>query len=234
MVQQTTSSTLPHQPIPISWVEGLFKRMSFAYGAQFADKWAGIDGRELKAYWADRLGVLSDKELLTGYRMLESRDRPPSLPEFLKLCRPNLDPERAFYEALEQGRKREQGDPDDPDVWSHPAIYWAWVSVGAFSITSQGYEVLRTRWSDELRNLVDSPSLSPVPQKLVELSAPGKTRMHPERAKKLLATLQVRPIPPAGTPRKLGWAHAVVAKNDRGEVVSIAALEMAQQALGLR
>jgi len=235
MQQVTTSSTSPHQPLPITWVESLFKRMSFAYGARFADMWAGVNATEMKEYWAERLGGLSRSELATGYRMLETRDRPPTLPEFIKLCRPNLDPELAFHEALEQGVKRERFNPSDPDVWSHPAIYWAWVKVGAFAMTHQGYEVLRPRWVEALRQYAEEPNLAPVPVKRQELPAPGKARLHPDRARKLLSQLKVRGMPQrAGISGQTEWAHAILQKQERGESVYIASIEMAEQALGLR
>jgi len=84
MTQPIPSST-SHQPIPLTWVESLFKRMSLTYGSRFADLWAGNDVNELKAYWADRLGTLTNAELATGYRMIESFGRAPTLPEFIKL-----------------------------------------------------------------------------------------------------------------------------------------------------
>lgn len=233
-MQPTTSSTLPHHPIPLSWVESLFKRMTFSYGTRFADLWAGVDHNELKAFWADRLGALTRDELATGYRMMESLGRPPTLPEFIKLCRPNLDPEVAFYEAIEQGRKRELADPDNPDEWSHAAIYWAWVKVGGFAIANQGYEVLRSRWSETLRNCANDPHLPAVPKKARELPAPGKTRLQPERARELLADLKIKTLPASVVSRNTNWAELILERNQRGEIVSIAALEMAMAALGRR
>lgn len=235
MRDHTISSTSPRQALPISWVESLFKRMHFAYGTRFADMWAGVNPDEMKNYWAQRLGELSRSELATGYQMLESRDWPPTLPEFIKLCRPNLDPEPAFHEALLQGMKRERGNPDEPDVWSHPAIYWAWVKVGAFAMTNQGYEVLRSRWIDALRQYAETPELAPVPVKRRELPAPGKARLRPERARELLSQLKLKGMPQrAGISVQTEWAHTILKKYERGESVCIASIEMAEQALGLR
>ncbi|MTW11414.1 hypothetical protein GM658_12485 [Pseudoduganella eburnea] len=235
MMEPTISSTLPHQALPISWVESLFKRMHFSYGARFADMWAGVNPDEMKQHWAQRLGELSRSELATGYRMLESRDWPPTLPEFIKLCRPNLDPEPAFYEALAQGIKRERADPHDPDVWSHPAIYWAWVKIGAFAIANQGYEALRPRWVDALRHYVELPGLEAVPEKRQELPAPGKARLRPERARELLSQLRLKGMPQrAGVSGQTEWAKTILEKYGRGESVCIAAIEMAEEALGLR
>jgi hypothetical protein len=209
--------------------------MAFTYGARFADLWAGVNPAEMKEYWAQRLGSLSRAELATGYHMLESRDRPPTLPEFIKLCRPCLDPEIAFHEALEQGKRRELGNPKEPDVWSHAAIYWAWQKIGAFAMTHQSYEVLRPRWIDALRTFADDPNLPPVPIRRQELPAPGKARLQPERARELLAQLRMKGMPQrAGLSVQNEWAHTLLAKYESGEQVCIAAIEMAEQALGIR
>ncbi len=235
MREPITSSTSPRQALPVSWVESLFKRMHFAYGTRFADMWAGVNPDEMKVHWAQRLGELSRSELATGYRMLDSRDWPPTLPEFIKLCRPNLDPEPAFHEALLQGVKRERGDPNDPDVWSHPAIYWAWVKVGAFAMMNQGYEVLRSRWVDALRHYAEQPELPAVPVKRRELPAPGKARLRPERARELLSQLKLKGmLQRAGVSGQTDWARVILEKYERGEPVCIASIEMAEQALGLR
>jgi len=235
MSEPAISSTSPQQALPISWVESLFKRMHFAYGTRFVDMWAGVNPDEMKTYWAQRLGELSRSELATGYRMLESRDWPPTMPEFIKLCRPNLDPEPAFHEALLQGMKRQRADPNDPDVWSHPAIYWAWVRVGAFAMTNQGYEVVRPRWIEALRHYAEQADLPPVPVKRREISAPGKARLRPERARELLSQLKLKAMPwRTGVGGQTGWAHTILDKYARGEPVCIASIEMAEQALGLR
>lgn len=208
--------------------------MSYAYGKHFADMWSGLDAKqigEMKAYWAVKLSVLTDAELLRGYNSLQTRPWPPTLPEFMAMCRPYLEPAVAFDEACVQGRRREMGMDDR---WSHPAIYWAWVRIGAHAITHQPYEVLKTRWIEALNHYVGDPALPPVPAKTTALPAPGATRLQPERARELLSTLKPRSAStgPAGDPRR--WAKNVLEKAMRGEPVGVAACEMAEQALGLR
>jgi hypothetical protein len=208
--------------------------MSWAYGSRFADMWAGVDLEEMKQYWAGKLGALSRAELATGYRMLDSKDWPPTLPEFIKLCRPNLDPHLAFHEALVQGSKRELEVAGEADVWSHPAIYWAWVKIGSFAMTHQGYDVLRPRWVEALRESVENPELQPVPEKRKALAAPGKTLMPPEKARELLAQLRIKRVPQGTISQQTDWAREVLAKSERGEPVTFASLRMAEEALGIR
>ena len=106
------------------------------------------------------------------------------------------------------------------------------MKVGGFAIANQGYEALRSRWTEVLRNYANDPNLPAVPQKVLELPAPGKTKLQPERARKLLATLKVKGAPSAGWTESKGWAVKVLERHERGEIISIAALEMAMQALG--
>lgn len=216
----------------MSWVEDLFQRMAFAYGSRFLDMWSSTDLEGVKAYWAARLGELNRDELRRGVSRLATRDWPPTLPEFIKLCRPNLDPAIAYHEAIEQGSRRERGEPES---WSHPAIYWAWVKIGAFAITHQPYEALRARWSEALQGYADDPALPPVPDRCIALPTPGGTRLQPERARTLLAQLRVKRM---DAPEKRGdgrdWARALIVRRDRGDCISFAQYALAEQALGLR
>ncbi len=208
--------------------------MSYAYGKHFADMWAGLNPRqveEMKAYWALKLGALTDEELLRGYGALDTRPWPPTLPEFIALCRPNLDPAVAFHEACVQGPRRERGEADS---WSHPAIYWAWVQVGAHAVTHVPFEQLKARWSEALARFANDPALLPVPARAIALPAPGAGRLQAGRARELLGQLKVKSVTvgPAGNGKQ--WASAVIEKARKGVDVGIAAIEMAEQALGLR
>ena len=75
------------------------------------------------------LGV-QQRRAAAGIAGCRSRDWPPTLPEFMKLCRPPIDHQAALLEAIEQMAWRESGR----DRWSHPAIYWAAVKIGAYDL----------------------------------------------------------------------------------------------------
>ena len=85
---QPKSSALPEQAI-----SRLFARFEAMYGAKFADAWKGCDIRNVKAVWAETLGALSREELAAGVSGCMGREWPPTLPEFVKLCR-QADPNR--------------------------------------------------------------------------------------------------------------------------------------------
>jgi hypothetical protein len=64
------------------------------YGARFADAWKGCDLRNVKSVWAETLGSLSRDELARGVAGCMGREWPPTLPEFVKMCR-QADPNSA-------------------------------------------------------------------------------------------------------------------------------------------
>lgn len=131
--------------LPDHWVDALFSRLSAMYGSRFADLWRGCDLAAVKATWAADLAVMSRDELAAGVAACRSRDWPPTLPEFMKLCRPPIDFDGALSEAVEQMARRESGS----DRWSHPAIFWAAQSI-AFELRNSPRKVLDGLWRSSL------------------------------------------------------------------------------------
>lgn len=227
-VTNLNSSTSP--PLQ-TWVEKLLHYMLLCYGKRLTDQWGMTDSGELIAAWTEGLEGLSRVELIRGREALRTRTWPPTLPEFIALCRPNLDPVVAHHEACQQGQRRERGEDEQ---WSHPAIYWAWVSVGAHALTHLPYEQIRSRWCEALLRYANDPALPPVPSRAIALPAPGAARAQPERARSMLAQLKVRSAEacPAGSDKR--WAVTLLDKAKRGERVTATMYEMAERALGLR
>ena len=124
--------------LPEPWIERLFARFEAMYGARFADAWKGCSIAHVKAVWAEDLGGFSRDELAAGIAGCRSRDWPPTLPEFMKLCRPPIDHQAALLEAIEQMARRESGR----DRWSHPAIYWAAVKIGSYDLSRKSLKDL--------------------------------------------------------------------------------------------
>ena len=90
-MQPTNQTLATSQPkssaLPEEWIERLFARFEAMYGAKFADAWKGCDLRNVKIVWAETLGSLSRDELSAGIAGCMTREWPPTLPEFVKLCR---------------------------------------------------------------------------------------------------------------------------------------------------
>lgn len=175
--------------VPLSWVEKLFERLSAYYGARFADMWRGCDLNGVKQVWATELGSYSREEIARGVASCSTRDWPPTLPEFLKLCRPAIDYERAFLEAIEQMRKRESGG----DAWSSPAVFWAACTLGS-DLRAHPYQSIKGRWQAALDEAIDGIRTgrlpAEVPPRMVSLPAPGQTSVPPEVARRRIATMR--------------------------------------------
>lgn len=167
-----------HSALPEAWIDRLFGRFSAMYGSKFADLWRGCNLADVKALWADELGAMSRDELATGAAACKTRDWPPTLPEFLKLCRPPIDFESAYLEAVEQMRRRETGD----DKWSQPAIYWAAVTIGSWDLRNATWGAIKHRWSRVFQEEVEKGRWPAIPEKSAALPAPGETSIDREEA----------------------------------------------------
>lgn len=173
--------------LPVEWIERLFTRLSGMYGSKFADLWRGCDLQSVKAIWAEDLAEFTTAELKRGLDACRTRVFPPTLPEFMNLCRPPLDYEQGFLHAVEQLRKRETNQ----DVWKSPAVYWAAVRVGN-DLFAQPYAAMKSRWIaalDEAIAQVKSGELpATVPLRREALPPPGRT-MSREKARSNLAKI---------------------------------------------
>ena len=93
MNAQSTARTLP-----VSWVDRLFDRMQGFYGSLWVDRWRSgeldANGRDrgllnAKATWCVELGGFVDQSerIQKAIEACRSCKLPPTLPEFMELCR---------------------------------------------------------------------------------------------------------------------------------------------------
>lgn len=194
---------------PQSGVERLFGRLAAMYGTKFADLWRGVDMADIKQAWAEALRGYTADEIMRGVNACMSRDWPPTLPEFARMCRPGLEPERAFQEAQEQMLRREDGR----DKWSHPAIYWSAVQYGHFELRNDSWYTAKSRWESLLRDNLANTEIPPVPPRLSSLPAPGATTLTKAEAAERVQQIRQRTGQDMG--RYLtGMAQAGQARND--------------------
>lgn len=77
--------------LPSRWIDEIFSRLLTMYGSRFRDMYADVDPDALRAHWAESLGGFRDQPERIGaaLKACESRSdqRPPTLPEFIGLCR---------------------------------------------------------------------------------------------------------------------------------------------------
>ncbi len=165
------------------WIDRLFARLGAMYGSRFAAMWEGHRVEAVKAIWREDLAELEPYEISVGVNACKTRDWPPTLPEFIKLCRPTLDAKAAWIEAVEQMRLRVSGGGDR---WSSPRVYWAAAKIGAFDLQALSWESIRHRWERALAEAAQDP----VPAFRPALPAPGETTLTRDEARARLAGLR--------------------------------------------
>jgi hypothetical protein len=113
---------------------------------------------------------------------------PPQIPELRALVFKRIDPETAYYEAVEQVYRRKQG----ADRWSSRAVFWSMVRYGESDLVSSSWATAKSRWT-KLYEAALKEDLPEIPQPLLALPLPGKTTINQEegrrRAGEILATL---------------------------------------------
>jgi hypothetical protein len=175
-----TSIEWPTDAIPQKWIQKLFNEMLLAYGKKFTEQWAGADPESLQRHWATKLAGMTGPEMKRGVDKLDSRDWPPTLPEFIKMCKPSVDPLIAYYEAVAGVQSRSKGEMG---TWSHPAIYWAATPM-AFDLSNQTYSQIKPRWERALSDQMERGEWEEVKMPLVAL--PEAARFSREEASKRL------------------------------------------------
>ena len=116
------------------------------YGSKFTDAWKGTEQRVMLRVWAEGLTGYTPREVSAGMTALKNRPWPPTLPEFLLLCRPPVDAECAYFEAVEKMRLRGEGVLMP---WSSAAVYHA-ASGLSYELRTLPYVALRARWAKAL------------------------------------------------------------------------------------
>lgn len=126
--------------LPTPWVEKIFTRLSAQLGHKVADLYACVAPEDVKAEWGCALAGFHPAEIGRGLNACQTRVFAPTLGEFLRLCRPALDPELAWIEAVD-GLAAGEGFE-----WSHPAVRRA-ARTMPYEIRSQSFAQCRKRWA---------------------------------------------------------------------------------------
>lgn len=173
--------------LSIAVIESLFSEFEALYGGRFADMWQGTDIAYVKSLWAKALSGLSMAEIREGLDQCRFKPWPPSLPEFLGLCRPAPDPEKAFVLAQDLVWRRQYGE----DVWPDKALYWTAVEFGFYDLRSMSWPLAKNRFRRIWLEKRDMEAvLPPVPVASLKLVAPGKSLTDTATAKRHLARLK--------------------------------------------
>lgn len=89
MQQANATSQANHCALPDSWITKIFGHLEALYGSKFADLWRGTDPAAVRRMWAEKLGGFKDmpEAIKQALDSLDERPFPPTLPEFIHLCR---------------------------------------------------------------------------------------------------------------------------------------------------
>ena len=228
MMDSPSTGDWPKNALPKKVVEWLFDRMLSKWGKQFVDRWAIIDADKLLLDWAKALHGLTELEFRRGVAKLDTFDWPPSQPEFLKACRPEVNPLTAYYEAIEGSRSRERGEVG---TWSHPAIFWASVRVSTFDLLSLSYSQMKGRWESALAVELEKGNWEPIPAPVLMLPS-AKKRLSREEAGRMLRELKAASgVKPSEADPK-GWAKKILQRRAEGDKsLGLIQVEFARQAL---
>jgi hypothetical protein len=73
--------------IPTAAIDRLFDRLTTSYGAEFKNKWAGLNIADVKSTWAYELGMFRTNLNAIGWALENLPDRCPNVIEFKNLCK---------------------------------------------------------------------------------------------------------------------------------------------------
>ena len=228
-MQLAHTSDAVHVP-PVAWAARLIERMQALYGLKFAQQWDGIAPARLAEVWAEEIAGYTAQEIQRGLASCRGRTFPPTLPEFLGLCRPTLNPETAYHEAVAGMSARARGETG---TWTHPGVFWAAMRVGQHDLLNQGWQAIRTRWEFALRDVMAQGQWEPVPEPQLALAAPGGTIPSRAEAQAFLREIKAKTGSSlfATTEDPRAWAQRVIDRAKNGTAVTPTVLRMAQTAI---
>jgi hypothetical protein len=164
-------------PRMLSAIDRLYGR----FASMYMHKWSShFTSPAVIADWKKAWSSALIAEGVTPRLALEGVERcraeyptwPPSEGQFIALCKPPMDYEQAFHDAVRQMVKRHQNNPQEPDTWPHPALYWAAVDFGG-DLRMVSYSQAAARWKKLLDKRMQG-ECEPVPNFALALPAPPR------------------------------------------------------------
>lgn len=104
-------------PLPSAWINKIFSTMQGHYGSRFVNMWktgdalpSGQDAGYVNAQrtWADKLSGFNDYPECIAYVLEGLPEHPPTLPEFVELCRraPRKEKKLLEFRVSEEDHER--------------------------------------------------------------------------------------------------------------------------------
>ena len=195
---------------------------------QAIDNWA--------VSWAEAFEEegITPSDIKDGLKACRTKyDWPPSCAEFVKACKPSVDPLVAYYEAVAGVAERAKGEHGK---WSHPAVYWAAMPL-SFDLGAQTYSQIKPRWERALAEQMDRGEWPAIPAPMVALPAPGKTELSRDAATKMLNELGAQGVikPAQSKSNHRIWATRIIEKSkQRDHGLSALQIRFAKEAIGAK
>lgn len=221
----------------ISLIDHLWNRLSGTYGGRWLKDFPDMQSIEnWKEAWAEAFDEerLTPQDVAEGLRTCRrmSPDWPPSVGEFIRACRPDLEPEVAFHKAAAGMVARHNGEQGQ---WPHPAIFWAAVEVGAHDMQHCSYATMKARWERTLNEVLARGEWKPVPAIVKALPAPPVTAAGRAQAEEQMRKIGATGImDQSGRDPLRGWKRIIAETQDpKGRRYSPGVVAMAHNALRL-
>ncbi len=92
-----------HNSLPDSGIERIFMQMSVLYGSKLSGLWSGSNLEDVKHGWAEKLGGFREMPgaINEALDALDSKPYPPTLPEFIALCRESARRHQGHVKAID-------------------------------------------------------------------------------------------------------------------------------------
>lgn len=221
----------------ISLIDHLWNRLSGTYGGRWLRDFPDMQSIEnWKAAWAEALDDerVTPQEVAEGLRTCRriNPDWPPAVGEFIRACRPALQPEVAFYTAVAGMAARHNGEQGN---WPHPAIFWAAVETGAHDLQHCSYATMKARWERALNDVLARGEWKPVPAVVKALPAPPVTAVSRAQAEEQMRRIGAsRIMDQSGRDPLRGWKRVIAeTESPKGKRYSPGIVAMARNALRL-
>lgn len=161
--------------LPASAVAAIFDSLKGQFSAKMADMWEGVPWPLIEREWCAGLAGFAKSEILRGVEECRTRTFPPTLGEFVKLCRPATDPEFAWHEAVDGLAERDRVDDDGRPLrgtWTHPGVFFA-ASRMSSEVRGGDYHRHRIRWARVLKQEL-AHGFRPIPEPAMPLASPSR------------------------------------------------------------
>ena len=218
--QQSPTSPAGRRPVPDSWVEKLFSRLTATFGtSQLLSAYQGADLAEVKSVWAHELARLHPGEIAAGVDRLSTLRFCPNIGEFIRLCRPPVDYE-GLFEAASRG------------CYTLQAQFIAAQHYGSFALRTARWDDARHRWTQLLDDaLEEHGNRAYVPPDVPALPPPAPIT----RDEVVDARARMREMIAAAGPSTPGhaWAEKILIAAADGQPMLSIQIEMAARALGI-